>query len=362
MRRLLPALLVLLFAAPADLSAQADGVDKDHLPYRRHAVLPGKVVGLLVHKAQPILSTEGRSGPPDQVCFAADGNSYRWVYLPTFQNPRITNLQVPVGNKGEIDIYPSLDMANLPALAGWGVRRPVTLVEVEVNQGKGSPAIDSFVATNVRVLEGTKEYPLQVVDAVAEAEKRFEKLLQDKKAVFEKALSEVQKKTLPAQPATGPRKIEHLTFLTWHAKREVLEVRLRGTIQDGSFRTIRGGGIEPVPLPLPVPPRGRKLPPPPARPQGGLNGGPQQEAFVAFPPPPPREIEMRVGTAFGIHFGLVCEFDRHGKLLAERELPIREFVTPEQLPPGGPGGIRPRPLPLPLPPPPLPAPPPRPQG
>lgn len=346
MLRIAPSLLLVAFFPTTPASAQPGAlppVEKDHLPYRKHAVLPGKVVGLMVAKGQPILSTEGRSGPQDQVCFAADGNSYRWVYVPTFRKPRITNLQVPVGNQGEIDIYPSLDMANPKALAGWGLKEPVSLVEVEVNQGKGSPAIDSFVGTNFRLLEGTKEYPLRLVEVVGEAEKRFAAYLKDRQPLLDKAIDKVRKTALPdGGQATGPRTTEKLTFLTWHSKRDILEVRFRGTLRDGSFRTIRGGGIETFPLPV-LPPKG-KLPLPPVAPGGRTAGDSPELSFVAFPPPQPQPFEMRVGTAFGIHYGLICEFDRHGKLVAERPLPILEFVIPEQLPPGGPG-IRPRPLP-----------------
>ena len=85
----------------------------------------------------------------------------------------ITNLQVPTGDKGQVKVYPRLNMANPKTVKHWGVKNPYTLVEVEVNDGDGSPAGDSFVASNVKVLEGTKEYPLKVAEAVAEVSKRY---------------------------------------------------------------------------------------------------------------------------------------------------------------------------------------------
>src|SRR5436190_19368878 len=96
--------------AAADFADPPKGV-KDLIPHRKHMSLKGRVVGVLLADGQPVLSTEGRSGPPDQLCFSTAGCSYRWVYVPVASNPQITNLQVPVGENGLMQIYPSLDLA-----------------------------------------------------------------------------------------------------------------------------------------------------------------------------------------------------------------------------------------------------------
>src|SRR5262245_25372432 len=103
-------LLVCLGSLSLSLSAFADGpadqLDrKDFFPNRKQAAVKGTIVGILLTDGQPVLSTEGRSGPADQLVFSAGGNSYRWVYVPTLENPQITNLQVPVGEKGEVQVY-----------------------------------------------------------------------------------------------------------------------------------------------------------------------------------------------------------------------------------------------------------------
>src|SRR5262245_10615649 len=67
---------------------------KDLIPHRKHMPLKGGAVGVLVADAQPMLATEGRSGPADQLCFSTAGCSYRVVYVPVAANPQIVNLQV----------------------------------------------------------------------------------------------------------------------------------------------------------------------------------------------------------------------------------------------------------------------------
>src|SRR5438093_322739 len=62
------------------------------IPRRKQQPLAGKVVGVLVSDPQPVLSTEGRSGPKDQLCFARGGCSYRWVYVQVEKNPLIGRL------------------------------------------------------------------------------------------------------------------------------------------------------------------------------------------------------------------------------------------------------------------------------
>src|SRR5262249_10547114 len=149
-------------AAPNPLAGEETIGDRaGFIPYRKHRPLPGTVIGLLVGNPQPILSSEGRSGPLDSLCFSTDGASYRWVYVAADKDPQITNLDVPVGKGDERKRYPSLNMATLKNVKRWGVSQPYTLVEVQVNDGLGSPAEDSFVATDIKVLEGSAEYPLK---------------------------------------------------------------------------------------------------------------------------------------------------------------------------------------------------------
>src|SRR5262245_53237639 len=132
---------------------------KGYIPVRKHVPLQGKAAGILVADPQPVLSTEGRTGPKDQLCFAVSGASYRWVYVPVEANALISSLSLPVGHDGQRKKFDKLNMATPTSIKQWGIDVSFALVEVEVNEGLGSPASDSFVATKMRRLDGTNDYP-----------------------------------------------------------------------------------------------------------------------------------------------------------------------------------------------------------
>src|SRR5262245_53264361 len=94
-----PALLIALYLGGATLAGEPIKDRANFIPARKHQPLKGTAIGVLVYDGQPVLSTEGRSGPADQLCFGADGCSYRWVYVPTLDQAQIKNLRVPVGEK-----------------------------------------------------------------------------------------------------------------------------------------------------------------------------------------------------------------------------------------------------------------------
>src|SRR5207249_2108098 len=229
-------------------------------------------VGVLLYDGQPVLSTEGRSGPADQLCFSTAGCSYRWVYVPVAANPQITNLQVPVGEVGQTQIYPSLDLARPQNVKAFGVEGHYTLVEVEVNNGQGSPKNDSFVATQIRVLEGSKEYPLKTQEVITGMKKKFAEYQKEQAKAIDEAMDKGAKLALNDQKATGPREKEELMYVTWMPDNERLRVHFRVKLTDGSFKFV-DGPIRPGP--------GGKVPP--------IKGGVDQ--------PPPENVKIKTGTA-----------------------------------------------------------------
>jgi hypothetical protein len=308
----------LAFGVPSKRASE--GTIKDRagfIPYRKHQVLKGTAVGILVGDPQPVLFQEGRSGPPDSLCFSTAGASYRWVYVPAQDNGIITNLQVATGEKGKVKVYPKLNMANPKTVKHWGIKNTFTLVEVEINDGLGSLAGDSFVATRMKVLEGTKEYPLKVADAVAEVRKLYTAYVKNQAKAIEKAMTESQKKALKDQKPTGPREKSELMLVTWLADTQKLRVHFRTKISDGAYKSIRRGWPGGGRLPLPPPPQvaGGKQPP---------------------PPPPPREIIVRTGTMFGVEFGMAYEITRTGKVEKRLVLPFQSFQQKLNMPFGGP--------------------------
>jgi hypothetical protein len=295
------------------------------LPQRKQQPLKGTAVGVLVSNPQPVLNLEGRSGPADSYCFSADGNSYRWVYVPTLEMPQITNLQVPVGDKGEKRTYPALNMANPRGVVLWGIKAPYAMVRVQVNSGEGSPAGDSFVATEMKQLDGTPEFPLKVVDVIQDLKKRYAGHVQEHDKAINEAMDAAQKKAIQDRQATGPREKQEVMYVTWLTGPKRLRVHFRTRLTDGEYKYAEGG-IRPRPVPLPV-----------------------KDQRIQPPPPPPRFPKVRYGTTFGVEFGMAYEVSKKGDVVGTAVLPPEGFqqnlpVPPRILPPrGGPVRLPPAP-------------------
>ena len=293
------------------------------IPNRKHLPIPGKIIAVLATNAAPVLATEGRSGPPDQLCIGWNGGSYRWVYVPSDGQALINNLQVPVAD-GSKKVYPRLNMATPTSVKKWDIDKLYSLVEVEVNDGDGSPANDSFVATKLKKLDGSKDYPIQVADVIADLKKQYEAHLTERQKDIDAAMDEAAKKALKERKPTGPREKSTLMFVTWMPESEKLVVRFRTQITDGEYKY--GGGINIELQPRPLPP-------------GPAQGGPAA--------PPRLENGLRFGTQFGIESGVQFEVSKSGKIDKIKILEPQSFSKDLPAPPAF---DRPRPLPLPVPP------------
>jgi hypothetical protein len=334
-----PALAVALIGSTLLVHAQETIKDrKTYIPTRKQVALKGKEIGILLTDAQPILNTEGRSGPADQLVFSCGGNSYRWVYVPTQDNPQIKNLQVPIGDKGEKAVYAALNMANPRSVLPWAVTQPYALVEVEVNGGRGSPVNDSFVGTSFRVLDGSQEFPLKVVDVVKQLKDRYADYLGKQQKTIHQATKDAAVKSLNGKAATGPREKRDLMYLTWLPETNTMRVHFRTTISDGAYTIVNGGG--PI---LPRDPPPLKLPP-----KAGANIAPP-EGPAAGRVAPPKKFAIKTGTTFGIEFGQAYIVNKKGEVAGTEELPIESFSQQVNTRFIGPGD-GPRPLPLPVPP------------
>lgn len=317
------------FSANQFLAADEPAVEivrerKSFLPIRNHQPLKGTVIGLLVDDAGPVLGLEGRSGPADQLCFSVNGGSYRWVYVPTLDNAQITNLQVPVGDKGQVQLYPALNMATPRSVTPWGVTKHFSLVEIQVNNNQGSPAGDSFVATDIKVLDGSKRFPVKTQDVVEVVKKRYAEHIKKNDQQIENALANAGKKALGDKKATGPREKSDLMYLTWLPETERIRVQFLTKISDGAYQVIKGGFGPRDKLPLPPIPKA---------------GGPN------FRPARPGPINIKTGITFGIEFGMAFEVDKRGEIVRIQQLPIEAFQQVLNAPGEGPA---PRPLPLPV--------------
>ncbi len=309
---------------PPDVTTGTVKDRKAFIPHRKYQALPGKTVGVLVSDVRAMMGHDGRSGPPDAMGFSANGNGYRWVYVPVNDRPMITNLSVPVGEKGERrKTYASLSMASPTTVTTWGITVPYALVEVEVNGGEGSPAGESFVGTNMKRLDGTRAFPAKLPDVVTDLKKRYNQSLKARQAKIDAALAEVQKNVLKGRKVTGPKQTEELFYVTYLPATERVRVHFRTKISDGAYQYADFGGRVP-PFALPPPP----LPP-------GKAG-----ALAFRPPAPPRPFRVRYGLTFGVELGMAYEVDKNGKVVTMLELPVESFHQETPPPPGGkfPGG------------------------
>lgn len=309
--------LVLLTGAlaAADPSAEPDDVVKDRkafFPWRKHGPLPGKVVGVLASDVSGFMSHEGRGGPPDAMGFSAGGESYRWVYVPVTEKPLITGLSVEVPGAKAKRVYPMLNMANAKEVERWGIKAPYSLVEAEVNDGKGALAGESFVGTTMTRLDGGKRYALDVTKALEEVKKRHAADLKGKEKAVARAIDDQAKKALKDKKLTGPRETRTTTHLTWLGEKETLRVAFLTKVTDGAFHYVEGGA--------------GRLPP----------GGPGP---LFFPPPPPPGFKVKAGTRIDVELGFAYEIDKAGKVVKAQFLPVEAKAEELSLPPGGMRGL-----------------------
>lgn len=223
------------------------------IPKQKHQPLNGRVIGVLVGNPTQNLVYEGRFGPGNQVCLSIDGYSYRWVYTQTDDpNAQIQNLTIPTKSGGK-QVFPRLNIASARDVAKWNVV-PDALVEVEVNDDKGSPATDSFVATEMRRLDGTRNYPLNVSKVLADSRAQWEKWSKEQAKVVAEKLAEARKKAIGDRKPNVPRSEQLLQYVTWMPETKRLQVRYLLRVSEGEFNGGPGGVIIDPPLLPPVDP------------------------------------------------------------------------------------------------------------
>ncbi len=300
------------------------------LPTRAYTARDGTVVGVLVADAGPVMSRDGRSSQADAIAFSRDGGSYNWLYVPVEANPQITNLQVRVGPKGGTTVvYAKLSMASPKTTAAWVVSEKFTLAEVTVNDGQGAPADEAFVASGVKVVEGTKAYPVKANEVVTTAREQFAKYSTAIKKDLSDAMAKSQKAALNDEAPSGKVKTEELLHVTWLPADEQLAVTFLVKQSDGAWK--KGGGGANLDDGL------RDPPALPVKPGGG-------GAQIA-PPPPRDDTGVTWGTGFGVEYGRTFVYGKDGKLVKTVTLAPTAFKL--DLPPPA---VRGKFFPLPVPP------------
>ncbi len=203
------------------------------------ARLPGLAVGVLVRDAGQVLRAEGRFGPGDAVVFSQDNASYRWVYVPARPGETGESVYVPVGQTGErTQRFTGVVLATTSTLRALPVQEGFALVEAEVNGGLGSPPVESFVATRLRVLDRTAEYPLDTARIVETMVARCRDALASDDAVKQMFESVVGAASDTAQ---GVQEEILTTRVTWLAREERLRIECLVRLSHGEYRY--GSGV-----------------------------------------------------------------------------------------------------------------------
>lgn len=204
-----------------------------HLPVQKFEPLPGKVVGVLASNSQALFANEGRKGPANAVTFGTGTGSQHWIYLPDQKKPMIGAMLFPVGQDGKKQQrFNRLNFATAENLKTVGITEPFTLVEVEVNGGLGCPAGQAFVATAIKPMEGTKQYPLKVSEVIDRLQARFEQWKSGHPRSLDTALSAQRKELNWYRGTDTKRSQEQIVYVTWVPTRKVLQVQFLTRLQE----------------------------------------------------------------------------------------------------------------------------------
>jgi len=231
------------------------------LPWRPYAGswpdLPGRVVGVL----WAVSLYNGRDE-----CAARDANdrveyhfsrglhpSYA-LYFPSdgrgFNFLRQWVVPLPDGTTTQVDAA----MFRADTANPWGLHACAHLVELDVNAGRGGRGLH-FIATGVRVLDGTTAFPWQLSEVIGELRARFLARADEHRA-DRKFTSRPESASRPSGPETrrpepGPWTEQRTPgmHLTWIPERDQLDVLLWSTESRTATRTVGRETVKSVPCP-----------------------------------------------------------------------------------------------------------------
>lgn len=240
---------------------QEEGVFKDRaefLPRNKFPATPGRLIMALtadMATIQPLGQYDGRYNKLQEAerhfseaCLSANGATCRWIHVPVDADPSFS-LKVPVGAKGELHTYPKLRAANLELLKRWDLKERYALVEVEVSEGQGTPAgAEALVVTGMKVLDGSKDFPIRLAEVVSALERKYEAALADREkeivAGLEKAHADVTANVRDEAIAKDTRRrgrALQLVYVTWMEETKRVSVRFLTRIEGGVLVGAEGG-------------------------------------------------------------------------------------------------------------------------
>ena len=142
--------------------------------HNRADPLPGTAIGLIDGTRTTAPQQVKQRIDANPAVFTRDGAA-RFLYLIASPTEQGSKQYFYVGQSGPVQAFPNIVPATQSILRSRDIPGPFALLEVEVNEGKGSPPPplgENFVATSFRVLDRTQQYPLDSSQAIDEAVKR----------------------------------------------------------------------------------------------------------------------------------------------------------------------------------------------
>ena len=205
---------LLLCVAPAAQEVVGVAERKDHIPDPEKPVVlnAGRRLMLLVAEAGPIMGPNLARVGLNTLVLSASGGGYRWCFLSDGKK------------RGPI--------ATGDNTRAFGVTNPYTLVEVDVQEGSGSPnGTPPLVVSTLKVLDGSKEFPLQPHKIVDEARTRYGAWLKEAEKDIAPALEKARVAAGGDAAKAKPARTATLMYVTWMEATEKLQVRFLTRVQ-----------------------------------------------------------------------------------------------------------------------------------
>jgi hypothetical protein len=194
--------------------------------------LPGKTIGVLV--GSPCTYQEGRFG--SFVGLSSGEGSYRdiWLRCPANDPDALKRLDFSVGSSSGKEIsFGPVRLASVGQIRELGGRNDYNLVEVEVNDGRGSAAYERFLASKIRFLDGSREFPLRVERVLSDLTKQAKAQRQEKVGEVEKTLAKAAREALGDKRPSEPLSENHFLYVTWLPVKEQLRAIFKRDIISG---------------------------------------------------------------------------------------------------------------------------------
>ncbi len=202
--------------------------------------LPRKVIGVLVFDNAELIARESRSGPPDAVVFVRDYRAFRWMYLPAPNDSDADDLPFRVLDDSKPVVFDDVRIATKSMLSKHDIVGPFNLVEVEVNGGRGSAPEEGFVATSIRRLDGTPDFPFSIPELISLMKKELSSHAESQASNIQKEFNEVRDKVANGRQSSLPNESDVDIFVTWLADERRLRVELISKVMNGFY--VQGEG------------------------------------------------------------------------------------------------------------------------